>query len=314
MAHNTSYPAKFSDFINRSLFEWLFHPIVNYKHNQINYKNTTHNQTNEAYGKLIFGARYFATLVFTIIPVIPALYILSRLAVIADLRANPLKVFLMSFIPVLLGGIIASTGFNAFVAHVASWAPKALGVLAPVLPAPVFVVMGLLTLVTAVSLYAGKCLAQALNAPRLGGLTSSSKHAVITENENLDTLREKFLLKQKTLKAMLRDHPEQLKLHGEGMIGSRKPTTPIESAKATIDLGKSVLATLEDVIDKDNKGAKVKKPYDSMKGLFYGWKNAATAITFTLGNNSGVKQLDFKSEEEILEKITINPTTQTLNI
>jgi len=260
MAHNTSKLAKTFDFINREGFEWLMHPLNNYRRYQAKYPGN--------FAGLRYSTRLFFTALFTIIPVIPALYVLSRTAtVFSEPFANPLKTFLMTAVA---GGIAAGVyfvGFGALSTMTAMAMPSLVGYVATALTvvglsfppvALAIVASGIvvgagLAIAGALGFYGAKSAAQAINSWRFNGLTSTSKHQLpmsMNADDNLAAVKaiyDDVLLKQKVLKEMAVTVPaEDKKVIAQFLNDTDVPFGKV--LDTTLEEGKQLLAGLESIV------------------------------------------------------------------
>lgn len=309
MSHRTNGLASIADFINREGFEWLMHPFNNYHYSLAKYPH------HPLRGGIYYGLRMLITLALTAIPVIPALYVLNRLAVIADVKTNPLKTVGMMTVFGTFAAVIAGVGFNPIVREMASWVGKSFAYMPGWVPAP-FIVGGVFIIVGALALYGVKLAVQTWNNYRYQGATSTPKHLYPARNgvtqPHLLSLYQETRQKHTNMKMLMRNHPDQFMFHGDGELNDKKSTNSIGSAQETIEMGKCTLDGLESLIKAHHHGEEVQKEFDYLfmgrgspneTGMYWQWKNAAKLTT---------KALDFSIEENAQGSIAIDRSIRKL--
>lgn len=301
MAHSNHVLARSADFINREGFEWLMRPISGYRYYKAKYPPYI--------AQLRYGLRMMLTVLGTVIPVLPALYILARLAVVADFQSNPLK-------PVVMAGVLG--GFAALIATVG---PKAIAHALPLLgiAAPAALIgAAVLTLGCALALYLAKQAVRGFNFHRSKGLTTTPKHnypqPVKGEfNARLMAFHAYTRDKHFEMKTTMQNEPHSFNVHANGQLNGKPPISNINSAEDTIELGKQTLARLEDMIGKHHRQEELKEEFNAFfddaastgSGLYSQWKAAAkaTAPWFT-----------FTEDEQAQGKIMLDQKTSKLMI
>jgi hypothetical protein len=286
MAHNTSKLAKVLDFINREGFEWLMHPINHFRR----YRSRYHNSWPTAR----FLGRFLFTLAFTAIPVIPALYVVSRAAtLLSEPLANPVKTVLMTTVAAGIAVGVYMTGFGTLSALAATYMPTlvagvgtaltlaglsvppvALAVVASGIVAGAF-----LTIAGALGFYGAKSAAQAINSYFYGDLRTTPKHQLpVSKNTDdnpsaLNNIYVDILLKQKVLKEMAVTVPAQKDAILLRM-GNEEDVPYGKAVETALEEGKQLLAGMETIVAESHQGTLTTEAYDHVlgNGLFHSYR------------------------------------------